>query len=241
MLALDKPAGWLLAPETWRHTSRNLQTALVAGIRAGEFWARVRALKYLRFVHRLDAETTGVLLLAKSPGALRAFSELFETRAVEKRYLAVVRGRPKQGEWVCRLKLAPDPQQAGRMRADARGKEAETRFGTLQAQEDRTLIEARPLTGRTHQIRVHLAESGFPVIGDVLYGGAPGPPARQEASREEKRGAKSKFETAPELALRAVELNYADPFTRRRVRIHAPSDDFLNRYGFGKLEAANGC
>ena len=96
VLAIDKPAGWLLVPEKWKNTSRNLQRELMLSLGAGEYWARSRNLKYIRFVHRLDAETSGVLLLAKSAGALSALSELFETRLVRKKYLAVVDGIPKE-------------------------------------------------------------------------------------------------------------------------------------------------
>src|SRR5262245_3231862 len=96
VLAIDKPSGWMLAPDSWEQTGRNLQLALNSSINAGDFWARSRNLKFLRFVHRLDADTSGVLLLAKSSGALRALSELIESRRVEKLYLAVVHGIPRQ-------------------------------------------------------------------------------------------------------------------------------------------------
>jgi RluA family pseudouridine synthase len=189
-----------------------LQAALVSSIAAGDFWARSRGLRFLKFVHRLDAETTGVLLLGKSPGAVTTYGDLFESRKMEKRYLAVVQGRPKEKEWICRLKLAPDARERGRMRVDARhGKEAETGFRVLETREGVSLVEARPLTGRTHQIRVHLAESGCPVVGDEFYG---------------------KRESRMDLGLRAVELAYVDPFTRRRIEIRAPAEGFLREYGF---------
>jgi 23S rRNA pseudouridine1911/1915/1917 synthase len=92
VIALDKGPGWMLAPDSWDQTGRNLQLALQSSLNAGDFWARSRNLKYFRFIHRLDADTTGVTLFAKSPGALRAYSELFEERRVEKTYLAVVHG-----------------------------------------------------------------------------------------------------------------------------------------------------
>src|SRR5512139_2005654 len=109
VLAIDKPPGWMLAPDSWRDTGRNLQETLVGSIRAGDFWARSRNLRFLRFVHRLDADTSGVLLLGKSPGALKTYSRLFESRQMEKVYLAVVAGIPAYQEWICRLKLGPDP------------------------------------------------------------------------------------------------------------------------------------
>src|SRR6266404_7112892 len=89
----------MLVPSSWQNAGRNLQAALLSSIAAGDFWARSRGLKYLRFVHRLDAETTGVLLLAKSQGALHTYSELFESRKMEKLYLAVVHGAPRQAQW----------------------------------------------------------------------------------------------------------------------------------------------
>jgi RluA family pseudouridine synthase len=210
VLAIDKPAGWMLAPATWDKTSRNLQRELMISIQAGEHWARSRNLKYIRFIHRLDAETSGVLLLAKSAGAVRALSELFESRLMRKKYLAVVHGIPAQPSWVCQLRISQEPGVRGQMTVDARlGKDAETAFRVLQQGQGNALIEATPLTGRTHQIRVHLAAGGHPVLGDTLYGG-----------------------TGRELALRAVELSYTDPFQKRPVRILAPTRGFLRRHHF---------
>src|SRR5690349_7716228 len=157
----------MLVPFSWQRTGRNLQAALTSSIAAGDFWARSRNLRFLRFVHRLDAETTGILLLAKSQGAVESYGALFESRKMEKVYLAVVSGRPKSDKWTCRLKIGPDQKIRGRMRIDERiGKEAETRFQVLEGREGNALVEARPLTGRTHQIRVHLAASGCPVLED---------------------------------------------------------------------------
>lgn len=225
VLALDKPAGWMLAPDSWDRTGRNLQLALQSSLNAGDFWARSRNLKYLRFIHRLDAETTGITLFAKSPGALRAYSELFEDRRVEKFYLAVVQGIPKQKSWTCSLPLTPDPSMKGRMKV-VRGpqseieKSAETHFTVLQTAASTALIEARPVTGRTHQIRVHLAAAGHPVVGDSLYGA----------------GAVAVSKGRQHIALRAVKLSFRDPFQKRMVHIEAPVQDFLAEYGFDTRE-----
>jgi RluA family pseudouridine synthase len=220
VIAIDKPRGWMLVPFSWQKTNRNLQAALMSSIAAGDFWARSRNLKFLRFVHRLDAETTGILLCAKSLGAVDSYGKLFESRKMEKVYLAVIHGQPKQNEWTCRLKLGPDPLYHVKMLVDEReGKEAETSFRVLQGGKKTSLIEARPFTGRTHQIRVHLLQSGHPIVGDELYA--------EQLSRDGRN-----------LGLRAVSLAFNDPFTRRRVHIRAPIEEFCRHNGFDILKNA---
>jgi 23S rRNA-/tRNA-specific pseudouridylate synthase len=107
----------------------------------------------------------------------------------------------------------------------ARGKPAETYFKVLDSHEKTALVEARPFTGRTHQIRVHLAACGHPVLNDSLYSRLPRPAGGDEY-----------------LALRAVSLSYPDPFTRKRVSINAPTAEFLRTYGYeqGKSEESPG-
>jgi hypothetical protein len=188
---------------------------LVDSIEAGDWWARSRNLKFLRFVHRLDAPTTGVLLFSKSQGAMPALSRVFAERTVKKAYLAVTDGVPRLGEWVCREPLGPDPTEHGKHRVDhgPEGKPAETAFRVLGAREGRALVLALPVTGRTHQIRLHLAHAGCPVAGDILYG------------RRDFHG----------LALRAFRLEYPDPFLRRTTLIIAPTEGFCRRYGYDPL------
>jgi RluA family pseudouridine synthase len=213
VLAIDKPRGWMLVPYSWQNTSRNLQAAITSSIAAGDFWARSRGLKFLRNVHRLDADTSGVLLFAKSFGGVEVISDLFEGRRMEKTYLAVVTGEPPEAAWNCQFKLGPDPKVFGRVKVDFHeGKDAETHFRVLERQGEFTLIEAQPVTGRTHQIRVHLAECQLPIVGDELYG------------RRDLR---------VNLALRAVRLAFINPFTKKRVDIRAPQEKFLKQYGFG--------
>jgi len=223
-LIVDKPAGWLVAPEEWDKTRRNLQRALLDAIRAGEHWARSRNLRFLRFLHRLDAETSGVLLLAKNPGVVSAYSRLFALRKIDKVYLAVVRGIPRQAHWRCQLSLSPVAGACGRMTVDPRhGKAAITEFSVLQTGRDTSLLQARPLTGRTHQIRVHLAAGGYPVVHDPLYGNER---VATEGSPENQ------------LALRAIRLEFVDPFRKCRVRVLAPARDFVVRHGFSPKSIA---
>ncbi len=214
VIAIDKPPGWMLVPFSWQKTNRNLQAALVSSVASGSFWARSRNLKFIRYIHRLDAETSGILLFARSQGALDTYSHLFESRKMQKVYLVVVQGVPKQTEWTCRLKLAPDPKQIGRMIVDVNeGKDSETHFRVLQTREQTSLLEAKPVTGRTHQIRVHAAQTGHSVVGDEMYGSP---------------SSTSRFP----MGLRAVYLSYSDPFNKRVIHIRAPAEDFLREFKF---------
>src|SRR4029453_12815218 len=105
----------MLVPYNWDKTGRNLQLVISSAVLGGAFWARSRNLKFLKYIHRLDAETSGILLFAKSQGALNTISEMFETRRMEKVYLAVTTKAPRQPQWNCQLSLAPQPKQFGRM------------------------------------------------------------------------------------------------------------------------------
>ncbi|HIG26838.1 MAG TPA: RluA family pseudouridine synthase [Verrucomicrobiales bacterium] len=220
LLAVDKPAGWMLAPDSWTRTGRNLQLALVSSIHGGAFWARSRNLKFLKFIHRLDADTSGLLLFGKHPGVMSAYSELFQRRQIQKTYLAVVQGQAKEKEWSCRLPIGPVFKQRGVMRTDRKnGKDAKTFFRLLEKKDDRSLVSAHPVTGRTHQIRVHLDACGLPVLHDPLY------PSGLESCNNE-RSAKNR------LALRAVALRFKDPFSKKSITIRCPHQEFLADYSF---------
>jgi tRNA pseudouridine32 synthase/23S rRNA pseudouridine746 synthase len=136
-------------------------------------------------MHRLDQDTSGCLLLARSPKARSILQKAFETRQVEKYYLAVVDGAVEDDEGTIDVSLGKrSSEKAGwRMVADAKGDEAKTHWRKIAVRDGRTLVEFRPITGRTHQIRVHAREAfGRGILGDRVYG-VPGGQMLLHASR----------------------------------------------------------
>ena len=122
-------------------------------------------------IHRIDRETSGLVVFAKNEDAHRRFSLAFESRDVDKRYVAVVHGRPPWKEEACDLPLIPNGNKQHMTIIDKyRGKKSLTRFVMLHGAGNYSVLEALPQTGRTHQIRVHAAALGFPIACDSLYG-----------------------------------------------------------------------
>jgi RluA family pseudouridine synthase len=165
--AVDKPPGWLVVPGRGaRRDEPTLVRWLAATLGVARVWV----------VHRLDADTSGVVLLALDADAHRVATAAFAERRVEKRYLAFVRGCPDRPEGRVTAALAPDPTRRGRggtvAAEDGAGRPAVTDWRLLQPlpQLAAALVAAWPRTGRTHQIRVHLAGLGHPVLQDERYG-----------------------------------------------------------------------
>lgn len=123
-------------------------------------------------VHRLDRGTSGVIICAKNPLATKWLQKQFSTRKVIKTYVALVDGVPKSERAVIDMPMARNPKRPQTFRVDVKGKPATTEYRVLQSKNGLSEVELLPTTGRTHQLRVHLAKLGHPILGDTLYGGA---------------------------------------------------------------------
>lgn len=163
MLVLDKPAGLPV------HPGRGGGRTLADGLDALRFGLPRRP----EIAHRLDRDTAGCLVLGRHRQALARLGRLFEWGEVDKAYWAVVDGAPDEDEGTIDLPLLPvsaDPARS-EMKVDGAGKPARTKWRVLGRQGGRAWLELRPITGRTHQLRVHCAANGWPIVGDALYGG----------------------------------------------------------------------
>jgi 23S rRNA pseudouridine1911/1915/1917 synthase len=213
LVVVNKAAGMVVHPGAG-HASGTLVNALLhrvkdlAGV-GGELRPGI--------VHRLDKDTTGCLVVAKNEQALVALQKGFKTRAVEKTYLALVHGRPKaEGRIETLYGRHPVHRQkfTGKVKE---GKPAITVYRTRELFEDAALVDVDLLTGRTHQIRVHLAESGHPLLCDALYG----------AGRKAKGRVAQAQEALGRQALHAWKLAFTHPRTGKALKLEAPlPEDF---------------
>ncbi len=200
LLVIDKPAGLPVLPDGWEEDAPYLVKSLEEEY--GEIF----------IVHRLDKITSGVMVFARDAETHRALNIQFEDHQAEKVYHAIVEGNPKWEEKVTRRPLRANVGHKHRtMVDDKNGKPSETRFRVIkriparpeQGRGEWTLIEAKPMTGRTHQIRVHAYALGHPLAGDILY------------------GAQETYGIARPM-LHAQSLSFIHPITKERLKFTAP-------------------
>ena len=151
VVVVDKPAGLLSMPRAQYCPEKTLEN-------------------YGLLVHRLDRDTSGVVILAKTPDVQDFLKKQFQARTTHKTYYAIVSGRPKLDEAKIDLPIARDLKRPTTFRVDPNGKASETYYKVIKSDGRHTLVELKPVTGRTHQLRVHMKYLGCPMLGDPLYG-----------------------------------------------------------------------
>ncbi len=199
-MVFNKPSGLAV------HGGSGVKIGLIEALR------QVRNdLPYLELVHRIDRDTSGCLLVAKSRDALNFLSDELREHRMQKHYLALV-----AGEWPARQEEVDAPllrfelaNGERRVRVDDAGKASRTRFTLLESLKGASLLEAEPVTGRTHQIRVHADHVGHPLLGDTKYGSVTGEQLARRAGLSR-------------LFLHARMLGFTDPVSRERIQMQAP-------------------
>ncbi|MBM4446609.1 MAG: RluA family pseudouridine synthase [Chloroflexi bacterium] len=166
LLVIDKPAGLVVHPSPG-HTTHTLVNALLARCpNLGNFGDAIRP----GIVHRLDKDTSGLMIIAKNNSAQQYLINQFKARSVSKGYLVLVKGKLAQSQGVIDAPVGRDPFNRKRMAVVSNGRQARTRYKVKEYLGDYSLLEVTTETGRTHQIRVHLSAIGYPVVGDPMYG-----------------------------------------------------------------------
>jgi len=209
LVVVNKPAGMVV------HVGAGVRSGTLVNALLHHVGALARAGGDLRpgIVHRLDRMTSGLVIVAKNDAALRDLSDQFKSRDVKKTYIALVHGRMDRASGEIERPVGRDPRRRIRMRTSGIGaREALTRYEVRRRFPHFTLLEVHPRTGRTHQIRVHLASVGHPVVGDTLYGA----PSRLYA------GSRNETKTLARTFLHAAGIRFRHPRTGEAMSFEVP-------------------
>jgi 23S rRNA pseudouridine1911/1915/1917 synthase len=226
LIVVDKPAGMVVHP-AHGHPSGTLVNALLHHCRD---LPGIGGVERPGLVHRIDKDTSGLLVVAKSERALAGLAKQFKEKSAERKYQAIVWGHLTPPEGRIAASLGRSPRDRKHFAVIAGGKEAATRYRTLERFELFSLLELQLETGRTHQIRIHMQHAGHPVFGDPQYGGRNRRLGALTTSQREIIA--GLFEILPRQALHAAVLGFAHPVSGKMLRFESEfPEDILNVLG----------
>jgi 23S rRNA pseudouridine1911/1915/1917 synthase len=211
LIVLNKPADLIIHPAAGRRSG----TLVNALLQHCDDLSGIGGFERPGIVHRLDRDTSGIMVVAKSEKAHLALAMAFRNRQVEKTYLGACYGVPQQGEGIVEAPIGRHPRERKQMAVVPTGRSARTLYSVEERFEGSALLHCRPITGRTHQIRVHMAHVGHALVGDPLYAG------RQWRNLAHPRH-RSACRDFPRQALHAWRLSFTHPATKKPVEYEAP-------------------
>ena len=216
VIVVDKPAGLTVHPAPG-HPRGTLVNALLA---ACPDLRGIGGTLRPGIVHRLDKDTSGLIVVAKSDRASRALQTQLKEREVKKTYTTLVRGVPEPAEGMIDAPIGRNPKNRKKMAVVANGRDSQTKYSVIEVLADGkyALVEAKPITGRTHQIRVHMAAIKHPIVGDSVYG--------------------KRSDLVDRQFLHASKLDFAMPVSQRRIEFESPLPDDL-RQALVRLKSAS--
>ena len=223
LLAVCKPSGLLVTPDRWNPSIPTIQDMLREYLRRD-----LGGHPNVRVVHRLDKDTSGVTIVAKNIKAQRFLSQQFEKGEVSKTYYAIARGIIQKEDGIINFPLMESAKKPGTMMIHNKGKQSISLYKVLERFKNSTFIEVNPLTGRTHQVRVHLLGIGHPLLFDPLYGDT-NPLYLSDLKKDYKSKEQKEKPFLNRLSLHAFRLSIREPEGEKTLVLEAPLPDDLSR------------
>lgn len=218
LLVVNKPANLLVIPDRWNKSLPNLYNILES-----KFIKNTTTQKQsIWIVHRIDADTSGLVLFAKTAEMHQRLNQLFEAREIEKTYLAIVSGNPPHTEGTMDLPISQHQTRKKFMRIDEKGKPSLTKYKVIEQFKHYSLLEVYPKTGRTHQIRVHLSSINCPLAVDPLYGNSHRITIFDIKSNYRSKTSKFHIPSLIDrLTLHAYQIKFSDPLSNKEYSFEA--------------------
>ncbi len=226
ILAINKPARLRVIPDHWIPNLPNLRDLLQQKLSS----LYKKNEQFVWVIHRIDADTSGLVIFARNPYAHQTLNKAFEENQIQKTYLAIVQGCPEQSEGEINLPIDTKRRSKGRVRIHPEGKPSSTKYRVIEKFRDFALLEVLPQTGRTHQIRIHLQYIGHPLAIDPLYNKTDKITISQLRGKWIKTASNEENAIISRLSLHAYKLKFPHPETGKLLQLEAETPKDFNAF-----------